>query len=277
VNKIREETKMNRYLLAVFMSVFCIAALADCTTIEPFVKEDQDIGIVLMHGKNGTPHGYIATLAGSLRRAGLQVKTPEMPWSRNRIYAKSYEDSMLEIDKAVNRLKSKGATRIVIAGHSLGANAALGYAARREGLSGVIVIAAGHFQDLHGFQKKVGFDWLKAKDMVDSGKGKERASFTDINQGGKSTRYTTANIYLSWFNPMGPANFPQNTINIKKGTPLLWITGTNDYFAMMRGSGYAFDLAPENPKNKYVLIEADHFTTPTKSINVISEWLRTLR
>ncbi|MGB7065937.1 MAG: hypothetical protein WBF55_12405, partial [Syntrophobacteria bacterium] len=80
---------MNRYLLEVFISLFCIAALADCTTIEPFVKEDQDIGIVLMHGKNGTPHDYIATLAGSLRRAGLQVKTPEMPWSRRRIYAKS--------------------------------------------------------------------------------------------------------------------------------------------------------------------------------------------
>ena len=267
---------MNRYLLAVFMSVFCIAALVDCTTIEPFVMEDQDIGIVLMHGKNGTPHGYIATLAGSLRRAGLQVKTPEMPWSRNRIYAKSYEDSMLEIDEAVNRLKSKGAKRIVVAGHSIGANAALGYAARREGLSGVIVIAAGHFPGINGFQKKTGYSWKKAKRMVDSGKGEERGSFTDISQGGSFTRHTTASIYLSWFHPMGPANFPQNALNLKKGTPLLWITGTKDHWAMVRGSMYAFDLAPENPQNKYVLIEADHFTTPTKSINVVSEWLRSL-
>jgi pimeloyl-ACP methyl ester carboxylesterase len=266
---------MKRNLLVVFMSVFCIAALASATTIEPFVQEDQDIGIVLMHGKNGTPHGYIATLAGSLRRAGLQVETPEMPWSKNRIYAKSYDDSMLEIDEAVNRLKSKGAIRIVIAGQSLGANAALGYAARREGLSGVIVLAAGHFPSVDNFQKKTGYSWKKAKKMVDAGKGEKRGRFADINQGRRSKRSTTANIFLSWFDPNGPAVFRNNAKSIKEGTALLWVSGTSDHYAMIIGTS-KFDLAPKNARNKYVQIDADHRNTPTKSINIVSEWLRSL-
>jgi len=270
---------MKRIFLLVFFFVSFIAWLASCATIEiePFAKDDRDIGIVLMHGKGGTPNRHIATLAASLKRAGLHVETPEMPWSKNRQFDKSYKDSMLEIDKAVNRLKSKGATRIVICGQSLGSNAALGYAARRAGLSGVIVIAPGHFQDVEGFQLKTGHSWNKARKMVDAGRGEEKGSFTDVNQGGTSTRYTTANIFLSWFDPYGPANFPNNAANIRKGAALLWITGTRDRFAMMRGRAYAFDMAPENPKNKYVQIDANHLNTPTQSINVISEWLRSLR
>ncbi len=100
---------MKRIFLLIFFFVSFIAWLASCATIEiePFAEDDRDIGVVLMHGKDGTPNRRIDTLAVSLKRAGLQVVTPEMPWSRNRKFDKSYEDSMLEIDKAVNRLKSK--------------------------------------------------------------------------------------------------------------------------------------------------------------------------
>ena len=57
-----------------------------------------------------------------------------MPWSFHRRYAATYDQAMTEIDAAVAELKAKGARRIVVIGHSLGANAAIGYAARRRGL-----------------------------------------------------------------------------------------------------------------------------------------------
>ena len=102
----------------------------------------------------------------------------------------------------------------MVGGHSLGASAALGYAARREGLSGVIVLAAGHFPGIDGFQKKTGYSWKKAKKMVDAGKGEKKGRFADINQGRRSKRSTTANTFLSYFDPNGPAVYRNNAETI---------------------------------------------------------------
>src|SRR5690606_19688598 len=97
------------------------------------------IGIVWMHGKWGNPGKY-TTFVQRLRSAEMIVESPEMPWSGRRKYAKSYEGAMTEIDAAVARLKAKGATRIIVGGHSMGANAALGYGARREGLTALLLL-----------------------------------------------------------------------------------------------------------------------------------------
>src|SRR4051794_4396036 len=89
----------------------------------------DDLGIVLLHGKGGLPSGYIRELASALQSKGHLVSTPTMPWAKNRIYDASFDEAMQEIDREVNSLRQKGAKLIVIGGHSLGASAALGYAA----------------------------------------------------------------------------------------------------------------------------------------------------
>lgn len=102
-------------------------------------------GVVLMHGKWGTslPGSPVGKLASYLRNEGFLVAAPEMPWSRERGLDKPYEDAMSEIDEIVKQLRDQGATRVVVGGHSMGANAAIGYGARREGLAGVMAIAPG--------------------------------------------------------------------------------------------------------------------------------------
>ncbi len=101
-------------------------------------------GVVLLHGKGGTPTSMIEGLTESLRKEGAVVEAPELPWSRRRMYDATYDQAMAEIDLAVQKLKWAGATKIVVAGHSLGANAAIGYGARRDGLAAVIALAPGH-------------------------------------------------------------------------------------------------------------------------------------
>ena len=113
---------MNRILISICTIV--VFTLSQVINAEPILGEK--VGVVLMHGKWGIPK-YVSSVSNTLRRAGAIVVTPMMPWSRNRAYAKSYEDSMKEIDMAVERLRRKGAKRIFIGGHSMGANAALGY------------------------------------------------------------------------------------------------------------------------------------------------------
>ena len=43
-------------------------------------------GIVLMHGLQGSPNQVIDSLATALQGAGYLVETPEMCWSRRRIF-----------------------------------------------------------------------------------------------------------------------------------------------------------------------------------------------
>ena len=128
----------------IWLALFALSLLAVAVLAIQLIGKKDQIGLVLMHGKGGTPAGPIAVLAESLSASGILVEAPLMSWGRGRIYEMTYDDAMGEIDDAVERLKSRGAGRIFVGGHSLGANAVLGFAARHEELSGVIVLAFGH-------------------------------------------------------------------------------------------------------------------------------------
>ncbi len=236
------------------------------------------LGVVLMHGKQGTASSKspIGHLESFLIDNDILVKAPDMPWHRNRYLEKSYEDSMKEIDEAVEWLRSRGATKIVVGGHSMGANAAMGYGARRDELAGIMAIAAGHVPDNAGYQSKINNDWERAKEMVDTGKGHESEDFQDRNQGKNNEFSTTAEIYLSWFQPKGPASMSTNVSNLRENTPLLWIIGEKDRMHTRRGKEYAFNNAPEHANNAYVVVKGGHKATPRKGKQKILEWLNGL-
>ncbi len=168
----------------------------------------NDLGVVLLHGKGGLPSGYIRELAAALESKGYLVSTPTMPWAQNRIYDASFEEAMSEIDREVASLRQKGAKFVVIAGHSLGANAALGYVASRDRVEGIIALAPAHTPELQGFRKRVGPDVSRARALITAGKGKEKQRFSDVNQGRDEQVTATAEVYLSWFDPDGPAVIP---------------------------------------------------------------------
>jgi dienelactone hydrolase len=197
-----------------------IAALivsgCNTTPIKP-LPDAKRVGVVLMHGKGGTPNS-MNQAASIMRGAGAIVLTPEMLWSRYRIYAKSYDDSMQEIDAALLQLKKEGAEIIFVGGQSMGANAALGYAASGRYSDGLILFAPGHVPSMPGFAARVADSVEKAKRMVNDGRGDDKANFGDINQGSRSTVLTTANIYLSWFDPKGPAVMPTNASKVPPNT-----------------------------------------------------------
>jgi pimeloyl-ACP methyl ester carboxylesterase len=235
----------------------------------------DDLGVVLLHGKGGSPGGYIRELAFALQGRGYLVSTPTMPWAKNRIYDASFEEAMAEIDREVDALRQKGAKLVVVAGQSLGANAALGYAASRERLGGIIALAPAHNPELQAFARRVGSDVRRARAMVAAGKGKEKQAFSDLNQGQALEVTATAEVYLSWFDPNGPAVMPRSAASIKMPTPLLFVIGSGDRTAPAKD--YIFDKAPAHAKSKFVIVTADHFTVPTAAIEEVVTWLVTLR
>jgi len=52
----------------------------------PASARDGPLGIVIMHGKGGSPEGLVAGLAATLEANGYLVANIEMPWSGSRQY-----------------------------------------------------------------------------------------------------------------------------------------------------------------------------------------------
>lgn len=196
-----------------------------------------------------------------------------MPWSRRRAHARTYDGSMKEIDAAVERLRAKGARRIVVAGQSMGANAALGYGARREGLAGIILLAPGLVPGMRGFQARVASGMAKARKLASQGKGDVRTSFVDINQGRTKNISTTARIYLSWFAPDGPAVWTSNAAKLKGGVPVFCAEGTREPYPRC---AYATSRLPKGTRRKIVTVNAGHMGVPRAARRHVLAWLRAL-
>jgi dienelactone hydrolase len=250
-------------------------------------RADGKIGIVLMHGKLGSPLGATSLvgnrtpiggrLVADLKSAGYLVATPEMCWSDRRGFDKPYEECLTEIDAAIADLKKHGATAIIVAGQSLGGNAALAYGAAHAGLMGVIAYAPADDPKSKATRPEIATVVAQAERLAASGKGDERTKFDDVNAGphGIYTMElrTTARIYLSFYGPHAAGDIPANTAKLK--TPLLWIAGDDDP-TQRRGRSFAFDHAPPNPLNRYVTVRASHLQTPDAGRQATLAWLAEL-
>jgi dienelactone hydrolase len=252
--------------------------LAASLTIFPgavFAQSDlSEFGVVLMHGKGGAPGALVGSTAASLRAAGAKVIMPEMPWSRARSYDATYEQAMAEIDRAVAQLKSQGAKKIVVGGQSFGANAAIGYGARRDGLAAVVALAPGHVPERTFFAQRVAPSVAKAKQLIAEGKGDAAGTFSDQNQGKTFDVRATAKVYVSYFDPNGPAPMPKNAAAMKP-VPFLWVIGREDSL-FAAGRDYAFNRAPKHPKSKYLEVNARHENTADVAKGEVVAWLKSL-
>ena len=109
-------------------------------------------------------------------RAARDVLVPK------RAYDQSYPECLKGIDAAITKLKDRGATRVVVAGFSMGGVAALAYGASHEGLAGVIAIAPAHFPDYFSKRTETAASIAKAQAMVKSGHGDNKAAFAGSSQ-----------------------------------------------------------------------------------------------
>jgi pimeloyl-ACP methyl ester carboxylesterase len=238
----------------------------------------QGLGVVFLHGKGSWAGGFDGGILSALEEEGAVVAKPEMPWSYNRRYAATFGDAMTEIDTAIAGLKAKGARRFVIIGHSLGANAAIGYAARHADLAGVAALAPGHLPEVDPLRDHVAEAVAEAKQLIAAGKGNVPRSFPDMAQSLPLTTTATPAVYLSYFDPDGPAIIPKNAAAIGAApmpVPFLWVAGKLDPIDR-RGPEYAYDAAAKNPKSKYIEVFAGHLTTPLMAHKQVVEWINSL-
>lgn len=67
------------------------------------------MGIVVMHGKGGSPDRWVNGLADGIASRGYIVANLDMPWSGQRDYDVDINAADAEIDKAIANMRSKGA------------------------------------------------------------------------------------------------------------------------------------------------------------------------
>jgi pimeloyl-ACP methyl ester carboxylesterase len=246
-------------------------AFAIAVVLSPPALAADQIGVVLMHGKRSAPEEHLS-LATALADAGFVTDVPEMCWTARRIYDRAYGDCLREIDDAIARLKQKGATAFVVAGHSLGANGALGYGAITKGLRGIIAIAPGHRPEVLSRRAEVAASLATARKLVAAGRGDVPSRFTDFNGDFAITVAATPNAYLSFVSPDSPAVMPNNAARLT--APLLYVVGTGD--PLQRGPAEIFEKVPPHPLNRYVTVRAGHFDTSAASAPTVVAWLKKL-
>ena len=91
-------SSLKRVFLSFLLVAVWVTVYAGHITKIKRIEGSEQIGVLLMHGKGGDDR-WVYPLAVGLRDAGVIVEAPSsMPWSKTRIYEKSFEESMIEID-----------------------------------------------------------------------------------------------------------------------------------------------------------------------------------
>lgn len=229
-------------------------------------------GIVVMHGKGGSPNRWVSDLAAGLESKGYLVANLEMPWSGRRDYDADVAKAEQEVTAALEALRSKGAKKVFVAGHSQGGVFALYYASKHP-LDGVIAIAPGGSVASNIYLEKVGDSVSLARKMIADGKAGKRGEFMDY-EGSKGTLqvHTTASIYLTWFDPEGAMNQVKSSKALPPTLPVLYIGPSNDYPGLRQIKQSMFSALPGNPLTRLYEPVSDHLGAPRASIDEIIRW-----
>ena len=257
-----------RFLLALAVSV-----AGACTSLTASADTGgARIGIVIMHGKGGSPAKFVSDLASALERQGFLVANLEMPWSGRRGYDVDVSAEEKEVESALGSLRDKGAHKLFVAGHSQGGLFAL-YFGSKHAPDGVIAIAPGGDVSSVLFRDKVGESVDLARKLIAEGKGQEKTRLSDYEGSrGVYPIVTTPAAYLSWFDPEGAMNQMAAIRNMSPDLPVLYIAPTGDSPGLRKLKQKMFDALPKNPRTRLYEPDSSHLNAPTASIKEIVEW-----
>jgi pimeloyl-ACP methyl ester carboxylesterase len=252
----------------------CIAALLFLPLPAPAAAADNAVGVIVMHGKWGSPQHYVNGLANALQDQGFLVATPEMPWSGRRYYDKSVDGADAETDAEIAKLRDQGAKQIFLVGHSMGAAYALHYATRTT-VNGVAAIAPGHIPEGRRYTELYADEVRKARELVAAGKSAETMWFTDLNTGDRRRDLKTgAATFLSYFDPEGPLNMLRNIQSLKPGTPVLWSVPKHEEQPLGNYVAGIYDRLTPNPGNQFIEPASDHMQAPAAATPQVIDWIR---
>jgi alpha-beta hydrolase superfamily lysophospholipase len=256
-----------RHVLGTVAAAILVFAQSSMAQVPPAA-----IGVVIMHGKGGSPAGRVSSLASSLEQQGYLVANLEMPWSAKREYDAGVDVAEKEIDAALDSLRAKGAKKVFVAGHSQGGLFAIHYGGKHP-VDGVIAIAPGGNVANSIFRRELGQYVEQARKLVAEGKGNEKTRFSEY-EGSKGAYPVTVTpaVYLSWFDPEGAMNQEKASRAMNPQVPVLFIAPKNDYPGLLKVKQTMFEALPRNPLTRMYEPDCSHFDAPSASRDEIVRW-----
>lgn len=251
-----------------------VLAMVVAGIVQPAAAQSPGIGIVIMHGKGGSPTKHVADLAASLESKGYLVANLDMPWSGQRDYDANVAAAEKQVEAALDSLRAKGAAKLFVAGHSQGGLFAL-YFGGRHPVDGIVAMAPGGSVGSTIFREKLGAAVSQARQLVAEGKGDEKARLLDFESSrGTYPIVATPTNYLAWFDPDGAMNQVIAMKNMNPKVPVLFIAPKGDYPGLQKIKQSMFDALPRHPLTKLYEPDATHLGAPSASLDEILRWTR---
>lgn len=228
---------------------------------------------ILIHGKWSHPNTpVLRILEKELKEKNYIVVKPNMPWSRTRLYDQTYEASLQDLGAMIQKYKQEGVKKVVLIGHSLGANAAMAYQAHVGDVDAIVAITPGHVPSImQERDPRHAYILKKAQDKIKKNEVNTSIDFIDNNSGIRKNFTASIDIFLSYFDPSGLAHMPATVKKFRKSIPVLYIEGANDH--VHTGPDSVFSKIPQHRLNTYMLTSSNHMTTPEISSKQIISWL----
>ena len=224
-----------------------------------------------MHGKGVSPTRNVSDLATSLEGKGYLVANLEMPWSGKRNYDVNVSTAVKEVESALDALRSKGAHRLFVAGHSQGGLFAI-YLGGKLSVDGIIAIAPGGNVASAIFREKLGESVDLARKLIAEGRDHE-TRFSDYEAAkGTYPILTTPSKYVSWFDPESAMNQTTALKSMNPQAPVLFIVPTGDYPGLRKLKDQWFSLLPRNSLSKLYEPDSSHLNAPSASRDEITRW-----
>jgi pimeloyl-ACP methyl ester carboxylesterase len=237
----------------------------------------ERLGVILLHGKLDDPlerRAGLDMLAANLLAAGHAIALPSMPWSDRGWLTidRDVPTSLAMIDRLATQLMLHGARRIVLVGHSLGADVALSYAVSRRDVAGLVMAAPSHTPAAAVACDAGARSALeRARTLVAEGHGDDPFIGPDGVQETGRMLVTRAAVYLSWMDPEGLAEMSVQAPRLPASIPLMLVIGRRD--PADGQAERAVWSAARHPYSRCLPVGAEASTTPRVAQAAIQDWI----
>lgn len=234
-------------------------------------------GFLLLHGKGAGPD-YPACALLPLHKQmvadGLIVDYVAHSWAQGKLYQQPFEYSLPDVRWGIDRLVEKGATRIHIVGHSLGANVAFFYATHFDNFKSIVALAPAHNTHLAKFNQWSLWSRNKAKVLADSGNN-QPADFIDVAMAEVYITQGIPSAYFSYLNPEGNTVMTRNVRRFLQPVNLFIGTGSEDV-TQVNVKALLFDPARRTPASQLLQTADDHINVVVNSYPNWRQWCANL-
>lgn len=241
------------------------------------------LGIIFLHGKHAGPSNPECSTAKlyNLFKSRFGDKFlytyKDYPWSYSRNFDLGTAETIEEIHSDVCAIKDRGASCVVLIGHSCGGNGTVQYLSKyKEDVKNVILLAPAHnpFSEYaYSCTKNCLND---AKNELKNGSNEPSPRIV-FNWGEAYIKWMPPGIYVDWFDPEGRANMAKTVKKIDQSLNVFMATGADtphDHKAKM----FLYNRLRKTGKSQYHIIpDANHKTVVGASFPLIVQWLASLQ